>query len=82
MSACIRCGAPFGVDTDDCEPLEGQDTIAKLHCRDRELANLRSLFRSVTGDLEAASELLEPPYEPNCARAAQKLVQAVLETLS
>ncbi len=63
MSRCARCGAPFGVDTGDCQPLERQDTVAQLACRDRELANLRALLRSVTGKLERIGEQINDVLE-------------------
>lgn len=57
MSACAKCGAA------DCEANELAQPFAKpstvIACRDRELANLRSLLRSVTGKLEKAYDRLE-----------------------
>jgi hypothetical protein len=83
-ATCARCGANWGVDTDDCEPVEGQDAIAQLACRDRELANLHSLLRSVTGKLEAAAELLalDTKITIDEMRAAAREIDTVLEALS
>lgn len=61
MSTCARCGRPVGDDGgDECavsvsgDECEGALMPATIACRDRELANLHSLLRSVTGELEEA----------------------------
>jgi hypothetical protein len=75
MSTCARCGE------DDCEAEWGRKEA--LECRDRELANLRSLLRSVTGKLEeAAAELEGQPDDPIRWLNARALVDIVLEKLS
>ena len=60
MSTCARCGHPLksGAECDDGSSAETEAFI-QVECRDRELANLRSLLRSVTRRLENARELLE-----------------------
>jgi hypothetical protein len=84
MSRCARCGleqeagelSHFG----ECAlPRERQDA-----CRDRELANLRSLLRSVTGNLERAAELLQSDTQISIdeMRQAAREIDVVLEVLS
>lgn len=55
-----------------------------LACRNRELANLRSLLRSVTGKLEEAATRLSEVDAATCAEVGDVLdiVNGVLEVLS
>lgn len=76
---CARCGHRPDVEGKDCN----SDASAKLHCRDRQLANLHSLLRSVTRRLEFASEFLsEHHYDPLETAKARTEIDAVLEILS
>jgi hypothetical protein len=71
MSTCARCGrqqsdiwpGTSGVNPAVCYVAvskgTGEHDWTELACRDRELANLRSLLRSVTGKLEEAGGALE-----------------------
>lgn len=77
MSTCANCGAEMGKAS-----VISTQCLEQLPCARRELANLRSLLRSVTGKLEEVAELLDPPHEPHCASAARELVVSVLEVLS
>jgi hypothetical protein len=86
VSTCARCGVDIGenvgatcAESAANSEVEESETIA---CRDRELANLRSLLRSVTGKLEEAAEHLQEIDNPVCAIAARMLVDQVLEALS
>lgn len=82
MSACARCGleaCPDGDDKLDSLPYDG--LAASLGCRERELANLRSLLRSVTGKLEEANEILDGGDRFAMEKAAA-LIDSVLEALS
>jgi hypothetical protein len=63
MTRCARCGleadaADLTVSGECPGPAE-----ARLQCRDRELANLRSLLRSVTGKLERIGEQVNDVLE-------------------
>lgn len=82
VSACARCGLPAdGPDITGigrCYARLGSDS-GDLACRDRELANLRSLLRSVTGKLEEAAELTH--YNSTAGRV-EALINQVLEVLS
>ncbi len=72
MTTCARCGA------DDCDAEWGRkETLA---CRDRELANMRSLLRSVTGKLEEAHATLDG--EDRRQWDVQKIIESVLEILA
>ena len=78
MSTCSRCGLE-----QDAEELTLSGTCALpperiAACRERELANLRSLLRSVTGKLEEALGLIQEEF-PSQAAAA---IESVLEVLS
>jgi hypothetical protein len=55
-----------------------------IRCRDRELANLRSLLRSQTRKLEQVAEWLDAPIVQASAELmrAKALVDSVLEALS
>lgn len=79
MSTCARCGHRPDGDGKDCN----SDASARLHCRDRELANLHSLLRSVTGKLEEAAEILTEGGGSVAAECrALPLIHQVLEVLS
>ncbi len=67
MSTCARCGGSEDIDA---------HTLAA--CRDREIANLHSLLRSVTRRLENARELWNDGHE----KAMVAEIDAVLEALS
>ena len=82
MSACARCGLPCweigrsDIPSPTCSAHYGGTAL--VLCRDRELANLHSLLRSVTGKLEeAALDISQgtPGY-------ALEKINAVLEVLS
>lgn len=77
MNTCARCGsADCDVETrDDCDDQKASDRVA---CRDRELANLRSLLRSVTRQLENALECILDDRPSS----ASDDIRAVLEALS
>jgi len=58
-TTCARCGLPlFDINVVSVAgQCWGEDNgLGTIACRDRELANLRSLLRSVTGKLEDARE--------------------------
>lgn len=82
MSTCSRCGAA------DCKSyIRAQkgfepSALLILPCRDRELANLRSLLRSVTGKLENALEHLSDAESSVSVAKAEGAISAVLEVLS
>lgn len=78
MSTCARCGHRPDGDGKDCN----SDASARLHCRDRELANLHSLLRSVTGKLEEAQLALEGETTEQGVLRAYGLIDSVLEVLS
>ena len=86
MSTCARCGCeiPSGTGRNECGDVIHPDFRAdvRVPCRDRELANLRSLLRSVTGKLERALDLLD--FDANGYSLAQGRaeVESVLELLS
>jgi hypothetical protein len=80
VSTCARCGADLSMFLDSAagqvgEPLECPDGES---CSRRELANLRSLLRSVTSKLESAASHLSEGHTTLAARA----IDSVLETLS
>ena len=60
MTTCARCGlpdCPDAIAANGGGPALKYDGLAEaLGCRERELANLRSLLRSVTGKLEKIRE--------------------------
>ena len=81
MTRCARCGLEQGCGSSLCEAShDDTDELgeATVNCRNRELANLRSLLRSVTGKLEEAAELNEAG-EPEASLAR---IMAALEALS
>lgn len=80
MSTCARCGLELGnwMEADKCSAHQDDNSSGVIDCRNRELANLRSLLRSVTGKLENALDDLEDGDAQGCR---QKLT-AVLEVLS
>lgn len=84
MTRCSRCGLELGEWTDStkCSAHEEDNSSGVIDCRNRELANLRSLLRSVTGKLEEAGEALSPPDDPAGAITARQLIDEVLEALS
>jgi hypothetical protein len=55
-----------------------------LACRDRELSNMRSLLRSVTGKLEEAATMLSDIDAATCGEVGEPLglINSVLEILS
>jgi hypothetical protein len=75
VSTCARCG----LETDAGElTLSGTcPGVDKTACRDREIAGLRSLLRSVTAQIERAHEWIDE--NPTEAKAE---LEAVLEVLS
>jgi hypothetical protein len=58
---------------------DGQEHV--IACRDRELANLRSLLRSVTGKLEEAHDMIDG-VPGSDAEHSKRLIASVLEALS
>lgn len=56
MSTCAKCNASLDDYFDPEKKLTECPVV--VFCLQRQLANLRSLLRSVTGNLEAAAELL------------------------
>ncbi len=63
MTECARCGLEANADdltlSGECPgPAE-----SRLQCRDREIANVRSLLRSVTGKLERIGEQINDVLE-------------------
>lgn len=83
-TTCARCGLRPATESgtgDACFGRLGSDS-GDLKCRDRELANLRSLLRSVTGKLEEALEALEAQAQTESALRAYGLIDSVLEVLS
>jgi hypothetical protein len=84
VSRCARCGLQEGAGPGLCEassdePDErGEATVA---CRDREIANLHSLLRSVTAKLERAADELSGRNDDRLLLPMQ-LINAVLEVLS
>ncbi len=83
MSTCARCGLSKDGRLGSCSAGLGS-AIGDLTCRDHELANLRSLLRSVTGKLEEAATRLTnvTPEAATQVAIALGLIDAVLETLS
>ena len=91
MSRCARCGleAKYYGGPEYCEAYDDDGDISSnepaiIACRDRELANLRSLLRSVTGKLEEAATRLAEVDVASCCEAPGVLgiVNDVLEALS
>ena len=86
MSTCARCGLPFFSEqvavtkpaTVFCMSNQHESWEDVLNCRNRELANLRSLLRSVTGKLEKAHERLE---HVTTLEVGPRSANAELETL-
>lgn len=83
MSKCARCG------TDECRSDNarghslGDDVYDIVDCRDRELANLRSLLRSQTLRLERAVEYLqEAQQDATTAHASRSVARAEMEVTS
>jgi len=59
MSTCARCGLPEGdLNGTECCAYARDNGPGTIACRDRELANLRSLLRSQTRRLEEAAEAI------------------------
>lgn len=94
MSTCARCGrqqssawpGTSGVNPSVCYVAvskgTGEHDWVALTCRDRELRNLHSLLRSVTGKLEEALEDLAPGHNDREVSRARLLIDQVLEALS
>ena len=84
MSACARCGLPSeGPDITGvgrCYARLGSDS-GDLSCCRRELANLRSLLRSVTGKLEEAHDMIDG-VPGSDAEHSKRLIASALEVLS
>lgn len=76
MSTCARCGLP-----DERDPLGDCSGKGALACRTRELSNLHSLLRSVTGHLEEAADDLASRNDDRLLHPLA-LVNGVLELLS
>jgi hypothetical protein len=81
MTRCVRCGleqAEHWTDTGRCSAHLPDNDSGVIDCRNRELTNLHSLLRSVTGQLEQASQ--------RCADCqpitAKMVIDSVLEALS
>jgi len=85
MSTCARCGLPKGPASEQCAAdyddkyNPGDNRVA---CRDRELMNLRSLLRSVTGKLERALDLLDFDASGYSLAQGRAEIESVLELLS
>ena len=87
MSKCARCGCLVGVWPDDALSIkhclaENGNNSDVIDCRNRELANLRSLLRSQTRKLEEAMGELDDIDDPYSTQRARMLIDSVLETLS
>lgn len=80
LSTCARCGAGIGMAGDRCaaQPSVEPTALESLRCRDRELANLHSLLRSVTISLEQAGGYCEAGMPAE----AGKVIDSVLERLA
>ncbi len=78
MSTCAKCNASLADYFDPDRKLTECPVLT--FCLQKRLDNLHSLLRSVTGKLEEAAELLEPP-NPS-PEEARDLVVSVLEVLS
>jgi hypothetical protein len=80
-ASCVRCGRK---STRGDLTMRGVCALPAENiaaCRDRELANLRSLLRSVTGKLEELHAiLLDDEYGPKSTPVM--LIDSVLEVLS
>lgn len=66
MSMCARCGLPNGNAGDEpraCLVHKDDSWEDVVACRDREIANLHSLLRSVTGKLERIGEQVNDVLE-------------------
>lgn len=85
MSTCARCGLPSweigrsDIPSPTCSAHYGGTAL--VLCRDRELANLRALLRSVTGKLEEAHDMIDG-VPGSDAEHSKKLIASVLEVLS
>lgn len=94
---CARCGLPNSPEPADAVGDDvcfvavslgtGNGDWAEVACLERQLANLRSLLRSVTLKLEAAGSILEFLDEPDGlspqeAHRVRELIAAALESLS
>jgi hypothetical protein len=82
---CARCGQALGewMEADKCSAHQDDNSSGVIDCRNRELANLRSLLRSVTGKLEKAGDLLtQPSLSLTDQQSALELVESVMEVLS
>ena len=84
MSRCSRCGLEEGCGSSLCEA-SCDDTEelgeATVNCRNRELANLRSLLRSVKVKLEKTAEELEGIAPSVSSESARMLIDQALEAL-
>lgn len=81
MNTCVRCGSKECAAGPPAPGL-GSTAMHIIECRDRELANLRSLLRSVTGRLENALEHLSDAESSVHVAKAEQGITAVLEILS
>ena len=86
MSKCARCAAECEVEAyagrfPGSAPAEAWEAI--VDCRDRELANLRSLLRSQTLKLERAVDYLqEAQQDATTAHASRSVARAEMEVTS
>lgn len=82
---CARCGLPCweigrsDIPSPTCSAHYGGTAL--VLCRDRELANLHSLLRSVTGKLEEAADDLASRNDDRLLRPLAT-INSVLEVLS
>lgn len=83
MSTCARCGMEQGewMDADKCSAHQDENDVGVIDCRNRELTNLHSLLRSVTGKLEEAHGCLFDIDDPAAAITARNLINQVLDVL-
>lgn len=89
MSQCARCGlkAKYYGGPEYCEAYDDDGDLSSnepaiIACRDREIANLRSLLRSVTGKLEEALEHLSDAESSVEVAKAELAITSALEALS
>jgi hypothetical protein len=85
VSTCSKCNANLanGAHTECAdEDTPYSEAGAYQDCLERQLSNLRSLLRSVTGKLESAREYLDGAVDRYAAEAAAAEIDAVLEVLS
>ena len=80
MSTCARCGLSADAGDLTVSGVCPGGAAEQLECARRELANLRSLLRSVTGKLEDALEELGQDEHPNVR--ASRLIDSALEAIS